>query len=174
MTDGKFENCQPKPARCGCGGEAEVIKHTFHGASPSYGVECTNCHTESWQFYKTETEAIQAWNTAMGAKVTFKYEIGRRSGKTLARAIDFLRRSGWLQEHDRILTESAEPERTAKVIEHDASITDDHGYKYQRSEYLCDACKKKVIGGDEYCSHCGCRLDWNEDIPMEYFENGGI
>ena len=64
-------------------------------------------------------------------------------------------------------------ERTAKVIEHDASVTDTDGYKYHRSEYLCGACKKKVIGGDEYCSHCGCRLDWDEDIPMEYFESGG-
>lgn len=26
----------------------------------------------------------------------------------------------------------------------------------------------------EYCSRCGCRLDWDEDIPMEYFESGGI
>ena len=69
---------------------------------------------------------------------------------------------------------SSTVERTAKVIEHDASVTDTDGYKYHRSEYLCGACKKKVIGGDEYCSHCGCRLDWNEDIPMEYFENGGI
>ena len=65
-------------------------------------------------------------------------------------------------------------ERTAKVIEHDASITDTDGYKYQRSEYLCGACRKKVLGGDEYCSHCGCRLDFGEDIPMEYFESGGI
>lgn len=65
-------------------------------------------------------------------------------------------------------------ERTAKVIEHDASITDTDGYKYQRSEYLCGNCKKKVLGGDEYCSHCGVRLDWGEDIPMEYFESGGI
>ena len=24
-----------------------------------------------------------------------------------------------------------------------------------------------------YCSRCGCRLDWDEDIPMEYFESGG-
>lgn len=64
-------------------------------------------------------------------------------------------------------------ERTAKAIEHDASITDTDGYKYQRSEYLCGNCKKKVIGGDEYCSHCGSRLIWDEDIPMEYFESGG-
>lgn len=53
-------------------------------------------------------------------------------------------------------------ERTAKVIEHDASVTDTDGYKYHRSEYLCGVCKKKVIGGDEYCSHCGTRLEWNE------------
>ena len=51
-------------------------------------------------------------------------------------------------------------ERTAKVIEHDASITDTDGYKYLRTEYICGACKKKVIGGDEYCSHCGARLEW--------------
>ena len=51
-------------------------------------------------------------------------------------------------------------EQTAKVIEHDASISDDRGYKYLRTEYLCGKCKKKVIGGDEYCSHCGCRLEW--------------
>ena len=51
-------------------------------------------------------------------------------------------------------------ERTAKVIEHDASVTDTDGYKYHRSEYLCGACKKKVLGGDDYCSHCGARLEW--------------
>ena len=51
-------------------------------------------------------------------------------------------------------------ERTAKVIEHDASVTVTDGYKYHRSEYLCGACKKKVIGGDDYCSHCGARLEW--------------
>ena len=53
-----------------------------------------------------------------------------------------------------------EPERTARVVEHDASVTDTDGYKYHRSEYLCGACKKKVLGGDEYCSHCGARLEW--------------
>ena len=58
---------------------------------------------------------------------------------------------------------SAETERTVKVIEHDASIMDDRGYKYLRTEYLCGRCKKKVIGGDEYCSHCGCRLEWNHE-----------
>lgn len=56
---------------------------------------------------------------------------------------------------------SSTVERTAKVIEHDASVTDTDGYKYHRTEYLCGACKKKVIGGDDYCSHCGSKLDWS-------------
>lgn len=56
---------------------------------------------------------------------------------------------------------SIEPEeRTAKVIEHDASVTDTDGYKYHRSEYLCGICKKRVLGGDDYCSHCGAKLEW--------------
>ena len=123
-----------KPVRCGCGGEAiiglkewEDRKGNYHENSFVY---CDSCSISTGG-YLTETEAIMAWNRAMG-------------------------------------------ERSAKGIEHDASITDTDGNKYFRTEYLCGACKKKVLGGDEYCSHCGCRLDWNEDIPMEYFESGGI
>lgn len=52
--------------------------------------------------------------------------------------------------------------RTTGVIEHDASITDTDGNKYLRTEYLCGACKKKVLGGDDYCSHCGCKLEWKQ------------
>ena len=52
--------------------------------------------------------------------------------------------------------------KEAQIIEHDASITDTDGYTYHRSEYLCSSCKKKVLGGDNYCSHCGAKLDWNE------------
>ena len=55
---------------------------------------------------------------------------------------------------------SVESEHTAKVIEHDASITDTDGYKYYRTECLCGNCKKKVLSEDDYCSHCGARLDW--------------
>ena len=53
-------------------------------------------------------------------------------------------------------------ERIAKVVEHDVSILIEGGYKLQRSEYLCTACHKKVIGGDDYCSHCGARLEWDD------------
>ena len=57
-------------------------------------------------------------------------------------------------------------DRTAKAIEIDASITDTNGYKYKRTEYVCDACMKKVIGGDNYCSHCGARLEWRKNAEV--------
>lgn len=68
----------------------------------------------------------------------------------------------WTKFIRRTIDEMKAHERTAKVIEHDASVTDTDGYKYHRFEYLCCACKKKVLGGDEYCSHCGAKLDWSE------------
>lgn len=80
-------------------------------------------------------------------------------------------------EHDVIEAWNRRAERTAKVIEHEYRIGTSLNIVGEPKichEYLCGACKKKVIGGDEYCSHCGCRLDWDEDIPMEYFESGGI
>jgi hypothetical protein len=50
-------------------------------------------------------------------------------------------------------------ERTAKVVVHDVCITVE-GTNLHEAEYLCGACKKKVLGGDDYCSHCGARLEW--------------
>ena len=84
-------------------------------------------------YYISEAEAIMAWNRAMLGNVQ---ECAKDARYT---------------------------ERTAKVIEHDASVTDTDGYKYHRTEYLCDGCKKRVLGGDDYCSHCGCRLIWRDD-----------
>ena len=58
---------------------------------------------------------------------------------------------------------SAEPEQTAKVIKHkywlgvSLNVVGEQTIGY---EWLCGNCKKKVIGGDEYCSHCGTRLEW--------------
>ena len=59
------------------------------------------------------------------------------------------------------LSYNLESEILAKAIEHDASIIV-NGFKYQQSEYLCGNCKKKVLGGDDYCSHCGAKLDWTD------------
>ena len=29
-------------------------------------------------------------------------------------------------------------------------------------EWICENCKKKVLNGDDYCSHCGVKLDWSK------------
>lgn len=55
---------------------------------------------------------------------------------------------------------SVEPNRTAKVVSDDVIIVV-NGYRYHYEEYLCNACKKKVIDGDDYCSHCGAKLNWS-------------
>lgn len=52
--------------------------------------------------------------------------------------------------------------KEAQIIEHSVIITDMDGCEYKRSEYLCGSCKKKVLSGEDYCSHCGSKLDWNE------------
>lgn len=44
---------------------------------------------------------------------------------------------------------SAEPKQTAKVKE---------GWGLA----ICCACEKRVFPCDDYCSHCGARLEWNE------------
>ena len=50
-----------KPVRCGCGGEAMLLVDMNN-----YSIMCRKCGI-STENYDTETEAIGAWNTAMGA-----------------------------------------------------------------------------------------------------------
>ena len=46
---------------------------------------------------------------------------------------------------------SAEPERTAKVVEG------------QKGSWYCTGCGKWCDKGEDiYCSHCGARLEWSE------------
>lgn len=52
-----------------CGGEAHIEVHKFYEEKTkdftmkTYGVICDNCHTSGRQFYESEEEAIEAWNT---------------------------------------------------------------------------------------------------------------
>lgn len=59
-----------KPVRCGCGGEANTRSYvnTFHVTEDGYDhtVYCSKCNIET-KMYDTETEAIEAWNRAMGS-----------------------------------------------------------------------------------------------------------
>ena len=57
-------NEELKPVRCGCGGEVAVHKQL----AGEYEVYCRRCFITTDNYY-TEAEAIQAWNTAMGANL---------------------------------------------------------------------------------------------------------
>ena len=63
------------------------------------------------QYNKGLDDAIKAVNSLPSAEPERIIKIGQRSGKTLEFAINYLQSTGWLQEHDRILTESVEPDR---------------------------------------------------------------
>ena len=46
-----------------CGGEAFIEEHKFHGCSNTYGVKCSKCHTQTYQFFDTKEMAEKRWNT---------------------------------------------------------------------------------------------------------------
>lgn len=55
-----MEKLKPCPF---CGSQkVYVIEHKFHHLSNSYGVRCLHCKTESYQFFDTQKEAVEAWN----------------------------------------------------------------------------------------------------------------
>lgn len=56
-----------KPVRCGCGGEAIILKaDEYHQFPDTYYVSCTKC-TAGVGPYDTKAEAVTTWNKAMGA-----------------------------------------------------------------------------------------------------------
>ena len=57
-----------KPVRCGCGGEAKIISYLSRDyCQMVYYVRCEECGTETDDLF-TESEAITAWNRAMGER----------------------------------------------------------------------------------------------------------
>jgi hypothetical protein len=76
---------------------------------------------------------------------------------TLESAIDFLHKIGWMQEHDRILTEFAKPQKKRGYW-----IPQLSGFK---DSYKCSACKKIAVmpvKPDPYCPNCGAKMDGGE------------
>lgn len=53
--------------------------------------------------------------------------------------------------------------RTAKVIKHKycLNVVGEQTIGY---EWICENCKKMVLDGDDYCSHCGSKLIWEDEM----------
>lgn len=67
---------------------------------------------------------------------------------TLESAIDYLHSIGWLQKHDKELTEWVEQE--PKTGHREYNDIYDH--------YLCGNCKTVVMDYDNYCPNCGAKM----------------
>ena len=76
-----------------CGSKAELL--IVPGKMTKWAVRCTKCYANNGTF-ASDHDAVEAWN-----KRAEQPEI------TLESAIDYLHSIGWMQEHDRIMTESA-------------------------------------------------------------------
>ena len=54
------EKLEPCPF---CGSDdVFVVEHHFYKTEDCFGVQCDNCKTQSYQFYDSKNEAIEAWN----------------------------------------------------------------------------------------------------------------
>ena len=67
-----------KPVRCGCGGKAES---GFTTSGLIY-VACCQCLTET-RLFRTEAEAITAWNRAMSGSAENSSTVERKTGEWL-------------------------------------------------------------------------------------------
>ena len=63
-------------------------------------------------------------------------------------ALDFLLWEGWLQEHDRILTESAVKHGRWDLID-----------AREPMRYGCSVCHRMVWHHENYCPSCGAKMD---------------
>lgn len=108
------------------------------------------------QYNKGLDDAIKAVNSLPSAEPERIIKIGRRSGKTLESAINYLQSVGWLQEHDRILTESAERKKGKWV----------DGLPYVNSHWwvcsICHVSAPENHTGYNFCPNCGARMTRGE------------
>lgn len=126
------------PVRCGCGGEAKI--QTDHDTVvPGEPIDwkrvvCDNCNIRTtWR--KTEAEAIQAWNRAMGTDI-----------RTLMKVFAYDAMCAVCKKKKK---------RTAKVEE----VEKPNVFKCS----VCGQYFHSTAWGSpvEYCSRCGAKLDWS-------------
>lgn len=111
----------------------------------------------------SRTAALEAIDSVLiedeSCKVWFKLAVKNLPSEqleiTLESAIDYLHSIGWMQEHDRILTESAQPERKrGKWI--------DDGDPFM---WKCGCCGYRVkrYNNTRYCPHCGAKMEGDDE-----------
>ena len=142
-----------KPVNCRCGGKAVVEKYRLYEEQieDMFIVRCAKCDIQTSPEYKKE-KAIETWNKAMGADVNSVVSVFSSEVKDNFHPV-----------YDCMIGK----ERTAKV-----KVVE------KPNVFKCSECGQyfhSTAWGSpvKYCSRCGAKLDWNEDIPMEYFESGG-
>ena len=127
-----------------CGCGGEARIGKIYG--DAWTVECTECGIQSG-CYDTEVQAVTAWNKAIGVK-----------------DINVPNKGFW------------KPVYASEATGFDPSLAGcDPVFNH-----VCSICGQEPLAddlGEEYlsyfCPHCGADMR-HEDIPMEYFENGGI
>ena len=79
---------------------------------------------------------------------------------TIDGALGYLHKVGWIQEHDRIMTEDVAPVRHGRWVE---------SFKVNapptlRSRWTCSWCGNvQTYGTTDYCPNCGARMDGDSD-----------
>ena len=76
---------------------------------------------------------------------------------TLESAIDYLHSIGWMQEHDKILTESAQPE--PKKGKWKRTYLDHEAMGERPSILYCSECSQCIAYPTNYCPNCGAKME---------------
>ena len=130
-----------KLVHCGCGGEAEI----YTNGARQVRIYCSECEIET-TVYDTEAGAIEAWNTAMG----------KRTAKAHIPAIA-LYETGI---NGDVLEETYG--KPAKVENIELFYGERVYYQYGK----CGACGEIIYDRQKYCSNCGKRLDWVNNMGL--------
>lgn len=120
---------------------------------------------EKWGQEATEELIKARAESCMSTLVEMKLRVDKLPSAqpelTLESAIDYLHSIGWMQNHDRILTESAQPERKKGKWEKQRET-----YYPWSCPWSCSVCKEIVVAMPErmgyplydYCPNCGANM----------------
>ena len=137
---------------------ADVLEHILK--EPVLGsLEVRTDELAHVQLLQRQIDDLRRYLNLPSAEPERVIKIGRRSGKTLESAIYYLHSIGWLQEHDRILMESAEPERKkGRWIPVDSGTVNGRCSECGYESHLYE----NDVYGEHYCPNCGAEMRGEE------------